>query len=171
MTAAILLPGPSLASLDRVPSADLVIGVKRAAVRFPCHWCAILDSPDLRSTWCDELIGRPRLLTRAAYRPKYTALPGLNVEGLAEFCPLRHDEWTSTAALVLAGFLHAGRIDVYGADFGEGDKLEEFDGFRSPEANYSPQRWQRERAAWDAVADWLKQRGTEVWRRTGDEKK
>jgi hypothetical protein len=130
----------------------------------------MLDSPDLQR-WGDALIGRPRMLTRAAYRPKYTVLPGMNVEGLGEFCPLRHDEWTSTSSLVLAGFLHADRVDVFGADFGEGPSLEEFDGFRPAEANYSPARWDRERAAWDAVVEWLGKRGTEVWRRTGDEKK
>lgn len=169
MNIAVLLPGPSLARLGDLPNADLVIGVKRACLRFGCNWAVILDSPDLRC-YGDRLIGRPKLLTRADYRPRFCALPGANVEGLYDYCPIRYPGsdggwFTSTAALALAGWLHASRVDVYGADFGTAETLAEFDGFVSPEANYTASRWERERGVWNAVADWLRGKGVEVYER------
>lgn len=163
MNAAVLLPGPSLASLEALPAADVLIGVKRAATHWPCDWAIILDIPCLQQH-CPALIGSPQLVTRAAYRPKYTTLAGLDVESLAGFCPVRCDEYTSTAALVLAGYLGAKQITAYGADFGTGESLAEFDGFTSLEANYTPERWARETAAWDRAAAWLSGRGVTVER-------
>jgi hypothetical protein len=161
MRAAVLLPGPSLACLCELPKADLVVGVKRAAIAFRCHHAVILDIPCLKAI-DEKFIGSPSLMTRAAYRSRYTVAGGINVEALADFCPLRCDEWSSVASLGLAGLLHASRIDVYGADFGSGPTMAEYDGFTSPEANYSPERWAREWKAFEAVADWLRGRGCEV---------
>jgi hypothetical protein len=162
--AAILLPGPSLAQLEIVPrGVDVVIGVKRAAVRFVCDWAVVLDIPDL-ITYADRLIARPHLLTRAKYRPKYTSLPGTNFEELGDYCPVllvENGSWASAASLALAGYLGAKRIDAYGADF---NSDREWDGHQSAEPNYTSERWARELKQWNAVADWLAGRGVEVSR-------
>lgn len=122
-----------------------------------------MDIPCLRAH-AAGLLGQPHLVTRGDYRPRYTSLVGVNVEGVMDYCPALDGQWTSTAALALAGFLHADHVDVYGADFGGGNTLAEFDGFVSPEANYTANRWERERAAWDKVSEWLSGRGVTVER-------
>lgn len=157
MTTAILLAGPSLARLESAPDAELVIGVKRAAIRFPSDWCVVLDSPDLRAPWFADVTA-PLLLTRREYRPKYTDRGGTDCEALQALLPHKPTKWgcfSSSAALVLAKFLGAESIDVYGADFGMGDTLAEFDGFVSPEQRYTPDRWEFERHVWDATIDAL----------------
>jgi hypothetical protein len=169
MHTVLLVPGPSLRELERTGgaelllAADLVIGVKRAATRFACHWAVVLDSPDFQK-FGDAFIGRPRMLTRAEYRPKYTLLPGLNFEALSDYCPDIAVEWTSVAGLLLAGLLHADRIDVYGADF---NGLPEWDGYVSPQADYSPRRWERERTQFQQCESWLRDaKGIDVCRAT-----
>lgn len=158
MHIAIFLAGPSLATVGEPPAADLTIAVKRAATRYAADWLVVLDSPDLRANWMKDVIGLPSLLTRGEYRPKYTTAPGINTEELEPAFPhhphLGGTRWgcfSSAAALVLAAHLGATHITAYGADFGEGDTMTEFDGFESPEKNYSAERWHFEHTVWDAT--------------------
>ena len=154
MHAVILLAGPSLANLDTAPVADLTIGVKRAALRFPCDWCVVLDHPDLKSDWFANVTA-PLLLTRREYRPAYTMRDGTDCETLYGLLPHMPTKWacfSSSAALVLAAHLGAETVTAYGADFGESDTLAEFDGYESREKNYTPHRWQFERECWNATA-------------------
>jgi len=153
MNVAILLAGPSLAKLTAAPDADLLIGVKRAALRFPCDWCVVLDIPCLRSDWFRQ-VDAEQYLTRRDYRPKYTTRPGVTCEEMELVYPpsTKAKHWnmfSSSASLVLAKFLGAKRIDVYGADFGQAENDAEFDGYRSPEARYTTDRWELERSVWD----------------------
>lgn len=162
MNIAILLSGPSLADLSDAPIADVTIGVKRAALRFSCDWIVVLDSPDLRSEWFAK-VDAPLLLTRGEYRPKYTTLPGVDCEKLEQTFPhhphlggCRWGTFSSSAALVLAKHLGAKNVDVYGADFGQGKTLAEYDGFESPEKRYTPDRWEFEFGVWNATIEALK---------------
>lgn len=82
----------------------------------------------------------------------------------------RRDEqnrWTmysATAALVLAGELGAEIVDCYGCDMaGELN----YDGTPEPTANRTASRWEREREAFEAAAEWLAGRGVEVIRHHG----
>lgn len=158
MTAAVLATGPSLALLDRLPACDVSIGIKRAAERFACDWAACLDIPLVGQL---QFAGDPKLLTRAAYRPKYTKLPGANVEDLGG--PHRFDLYTVTACLVLAAHLGASDIDVYGCDWAE--NAPDFDGYVPDQMNRGPQRWELERTIWQSTVDWLAARGHRVTRR------
>lgn len=160
MRAALLSLGPSLARLYEPPPANILIGVKKAAKAFRCDWACVLDSPSLLLL-DTAFAGRPRLLTRRAYRPKYTQRDGLDVEAFDGFCPVRHDDYTACAALVLAGYLGATTIDCYGVDWTDAP---DFDGETPPEVNRTPTRWARERAQWDGIVTWLHGRGAEVRR-------
>jgi hypothetical protein len=154
MNFTILLSGPSLRSLKALPVSDGTIAVKRAAMLFPADWLVILDIPDLQAPWVDSVQGEPHLLTRRDYRPKYTRRAGTDCETLEKFLPHMPTAWgcfSSCAALVLAAALGAKTVDAWGADFGDGETLSEFDGFTSPEANYTPARWAHERQIWDRV--------------------
>ena len=158
MNCALLSPGPSLARLTKAPAADVTIAVKRAALPFGCDWLAILDSPALKEY--GGIAPAAQLLTRREYRPKYTVRPGLACEDLA--CPvLMFDLYTATAALALAGYLKATRVDVYGADWTDAP---DFDGHTPAESNRTPQRWALERGVWANVVGWLAGKGCEVVR-------
>ena len=153
MHVAILLAGPSLANLDTAPVADLTIGAKRAALKFPCDWVIVLDRPDLRSDWFKRVTA-PLLLTRREYRPHEATRPGLDCEGLTmPHMPTRWGCFSSSAALALASHLGATRIDAYGADFGEGETQAEYDGYVSPEARYDANRWAFEIDCWNKTAE------------------
>lgn len=124
---------------------ECTIGVKRAATAFLCDWVAILDSPTLAEL-CPMILGSPRLLTRAAYRPKFSTIPGIDVESLSG--PDKFDHWTATAALVLAGNIGANRIDVYGADWTDAPN---FDGSSAGDSDRGPLRWFREIKVWNEI--------------------
>lgn len=166
MRAVVLAPGPSLSLLDEMPADDVSIAIKRAAFYFPqCQWVAILDTPVLHAI-DDQIPAGAKLLTRAEYRPKHTSRAGLDVEALEKWCPVpKIAEFTATAALVLAGFLGAERVDVYGADW---TQQPDFDGHVDPETMMArhPDRWKREGKIWGDIVLWLSHRGCEVVRHT-----
>lgn len=158
MRVALLCCGPSLGRTW--PPArnryDAVIAVNRAAL-LGCDYWACLDSPMLRRF--DDLVpAKPRLLTRAEYRPRFSSRAGWTVEQLAERCPVpKFADYSATAGLVLAGHIGATAVDVFGADW-------------TPEPpapfaeNRSAERFAREREIWDAVVKWLGERGVTVER-------
>src|SRR5205823_5305946 len=117
MKAVILLAGPSLAKLQRIPPCDVSIAVKRAILKFPqADWAVILDKPAMKTIrvpdWC-------RLLSKRHCWPKYADREGTAVEDLG--CPLLADNcFSSSAALALAGYLGATEVEAFGADFGQG---------------------------------------------------
>lgn len=160
MKAVLYCPGPSLSAAPEV-AADVTIGVNRAAIARACDYAAILDSPALKR-FTPHLKGTPRLLTRAEYRPKHTAIPGPTVEEVQAWASaVDVGQYSAVAALALAGWLGAGEVSVYGADWtDEGD----WDGYVPPESNRGQERWGRERRHWDALVAWLMDRGTKVRR-------
>jgi len=154
MTAALICTGPTAVKFPG--GYQLTIGVKRAATGFLCDWVAIIDSPALTEI-CPRLLGSPKLLTRRDYRPKYSAIPGMDVESLSG--PLGFAQWTSVASLSLAAFLGATTIDVYGADW---TSEPDYDGYVPTEMNRSVERWEREIATWNAAVAMLRGKGVKV---------
>jgi hypothetical protein len=150
MNVALLCPGPSLANLTEAPKADVTIGVNRAACRFPCQWWAATDYPLIRD-WQHAVLGDPRLLTKRQtwidlrHRLKFSDV--LLLDSL-ECLVKGWDVKTATASLVLAGTLGATRIDVYGADWTDAP---DFDGTTVVGTDRGAQRWDEERATWNAV--------------------
>jgi hypothetical protein len=150
MNVALLCPGPSLATLEESPPADITIGVNRAACRFPVTWWAATDYPLIRG-WGGAILGNPKLFTRRQtwldVRRRINPPTVMFTEALS--CPVKGwDVKTATAALVLAGNLGATRIDVYGADWTDAP---DFDGVEVVGTDRKPQRWDEERATWHAV--------------------
>jgi hypothetical protein len=156
--AVVLATGPSLKLYDGDHHGP-VIALKRAACAYAADYAAILDGPTLKRLDA-HLIGSPRVLTRGDQAHR-TTRPVLIVEDMAEWCPLPFAEYTATAALVLAGYVGAEEVDVYGADWTDEP---DWDGVEIPEQNRGPQRWERERRLWGEVTDWLGARGIEVTR-------
>lgn len=154
MLAAILNPGPSLANLATAPSADLLICVNRAACRFPTAWWVAMD---FQLFTAHQPIGDPQLVTRAAYRPKYTTRPGIDAEALSG--PKSFDVFSSTTALVLAAHLGATKVNVYGYD---ATNAPDFDGVTPCESKRTDERWEHEARIWNDVRDWMVSRGIEV---------
>lgn len=161
MQICILCPGPSLADLTTPPTADLTIGVNRAVLKFACDWWAALDYQTFTR---DTPLGNPRLFTRAEYRHK-TARTGIDAEDLFGLLPREKVNWplyTSTASLLLAAYLGAKQIDVYGADWtlNSGD----FDGVTPGDSRRNEHRWAVEMVIWSRLTNWLDEHGTTVKR-------
>jgi hypothetical protein len=167
MHAIILCPGPSLATYA-AHSADLVIGVNRAALAHECNVWATLDYPMIRDN-ADKLLGRPNLLTRRQTLIDIARRPARlqrfaevrMVDDLDDFCPptLGYGRFSSAAALIYAAERGATQIDVYGADWaGTAD----FDGVNAGE-NRGAARWQAEAELWlGHLVPWLAHRGVKV---------
>lgn len=168
MKAVILAPGPSLARCPR-PSAEVVIGVNRAAAFIGCSIWAALDSPLIQHHG-REVVGSPTLFTRrasfdslarhgdpwgSAYRPVCYA------EDLACSVP-RWDLYTLTASLVLAQSLGAASVEVYGCDWTDAP---DWDNARTVDQNRGEARWELERSIYAEVTAWLESRGCEVAKR------
>lgn len=166
MNAHVLCPGPSLSAYR--PGAEVVtVGVNRAAVAFSCDYAVMLDSPALKR-YDRQLAGEPRLLTRAAYRPRFSKRPGPTVEELAAWCPLDFAQYSATAAIVLAGWMEAEAVSVYGADWTD---EADWDGYSDPDRNRGSSRWDRERRLWWDVVEWLDGKGCSVSRVTNEQAK
>lgn len=170
MNAAILCPGPSLASLSTVPAADLVIGVNRAALRFACtDWCCC-DLPAIEQ-WHESVIdgqrGAPTLISGMEavdnLRDRKVIWRGevFDRRRMLDYCPheINWVMFSFTTAIVYAGYREAKRIDIYGCDWkGTAD----FDGAEAGK-NRSDERWELERAiVARRLVPWLAERGVEV---------
>ena len=170
MKAAVLCPGPSLATAYKGRGDyDRVLGVNRGVWRDPgCDWwVATDDAPfvQLPMRWwtmrhtADILRGTGRTLTGGTIAEYET-------EWEAERVPyeLGGASWgtfTSTAALVRAYLDGAKQIDVYGYD---ATNAADFDGANLPTNTRDAQRWEHEAAVWGVVTRWLAERGCEVRR-------
>lgn len=85
----------------------------------------------------------------------------VTTEELRDGCPVpSFGLYTATAALVLLARLGATRVSVYGADWTDAP---DFDGVAAGE-NRTETRWNRERAIWGEVVEWMRGRGCEVER-------
>lgn len=164
MRAVILCPGPSLARYLAAPvGADLTIGVNRAAEAVACDWLAAIDCGVVAQM---PIKGRPALFTSAKTWSRALA-DGAAPSRFEEI--LLHEEiqfttscpaspgWKTfsiTTALVLAEFLQATEIELFGADWlGVAD----WDGSVPPEAAHtrSDARWGAEKHKFGHVLRWL----------------
>lgn len=162
--AVILCPGPSLANFiaSGKPQAlgEIRIGVNRAAEAVACSWMVAADA---EAAAAFEPIGTPALFTteQSAKRltigslAKYTTVLTFDEVGRRTSCPAQHGwrRFSLLAAMVLAEYLYARRIEVYGTDWnGE----EDWDGTIPLNPNRTEHRWQQEQAGFDRVTDWLR---------------
>src|SRR5437016_5928842 len=128
MRAVILCPGPSLAALPAAvwpAGAGVIIGVNRAAAYRACGWWAFVDSPVFAAV---KPAGLPRVFTTAEslrtlskgdHRARLMAHApmALDAAALRFQLSLGWSIYSAPAALCLAAFLGATKIDVYGADW------------------------------------------------------
>lgn len=162
MQIGILCPGPSLASIDSLPTCDLSIAVNRAALRFACDWWAALDSQTFTR---DEssIKGDPKLFTRAEYRHK-TKRGGMDLEELDGLLPrnrINYPLFTLPSSMVLAAWLGAKAIDIYGCDW---TNAPDFDGIKPSDSRRNEHRWSAESVLFGRVQDWLLGLGITVTR-------
>jgi len=164
MHAVVLCPGPSLRRYLAAPvGADLTIGVNRAAEAVRCDWLAAIDCGIVSHM---KIKGNPALFTSSKTWGRALA------EGAApsRFCEvLSHEEirftttcpaspgwkvFSITTALVLAEFLQATEIELFGADW---NGIADWDRTIPPNATQtrSPNRWSAERHKFDHVLKWL----------------
>lgn len=182
MTAAIVCPGPSLATCDpRDISADVVIGVNRGIKYVPCDCWAFTDfarfcDPDLiesidrtpelltnestvnlLTVEADERLRRHRIVTHESLLP--TVPPSID-----------WPKYTACAALVYAAS-KARTILCYGVDHSD---AADFDGHRyhkflDPKRQLtirgddrSESRWRKEIPIWNDLVEWLGKQGVTV---------
>ncbi len=165
MKAAILAPGPSLSLLDAPPAADILIGVNRAILRFPCQWLAAMDYTTLKQLH-REGATMPSLFTREAtwanVKHKFGPFPQfITTDQIAIPVP-RWALKTAPAALVLAAHLGASEIEVFGADWAV--DAPDYDGFLIDGTERDQKRWDDEAAIWNDVVVYLAERGVKTCR-------
>jgi hypothetical protein len=177
MNAAVLCPGPSLASIDpgSIADYDLIVGVNRAPL--------IVESRKLFVDWWCFGDARIFLKCDLGYYPRVFASQRAvgdvcragrmddlvrkysvhEWESLAErYSPcLSWAEWTATAALICAASEGATSIGVYGADWTDAPDA---DGVQMPENDRSENRWRNEGATWDCVVKELGTMGVTIRR-------
>jgi len=173
MNAILLCPGPSLAEYQP-QTADLTVGVNRAACFSPCDvWVA--GDPPLIQQQHEWVIGAPELITSTDGLHVYQTFPrdfGVPLwrgacrcwTEMLGYCPHALDwvMFSATAALIYCGWRGARRIDVYGADWKP--LAADFDGVQAGK-NRSMDRFTLESNIWqNRLVPWLATRGVEVLR-------
>jgi len=167
MNAAILCPGPSLSA---VTQADLVdydirLGVNRAPLQIAVEYWCVLDYPIIRD-YRQQVLGNPSLMTHSTtwndIRGKVAPFPvRIPLENVEAWYGRKYERRTTPSAMLLAGYLGAETIDIYGDD-----KTSEpdWDGFQTAETALarSIERWQSEKRDCDAITEFLAARGIEV---------
>ena len=176
MRAAILCPGPSLQYYLRVrPPADVFIGVNEAVEAAHCHWWSCVDwEPFTRHTPIGDPvrftkeINRRRVLyhlkvpenehrTSEQYRG-WLLHEEVSGGARATTCP-PDGKWgarSAMAAIVLAEWLGAGEIVMYGADM---DGRDSYNGAPEHAVSRSARRWKEELEKLTAIVDWLQANG------------
>ena len=160
MRVALLSAGPSLSSSFHPDAAphDVRIGVNTAASLFACDWWSCADQHRFAEI---EPVGTPRLFTIDA---EYHKMQSRNGDKVAKFevqgwksvfadvsAPSIWQNFSATSALVLARWLGATHLDVYGVDMTgvtccAGETM-------APQRKQS--RWERERDLWAEIVNWL----------------
>lgn len=178
MRAAILCPGPSLQHyLYARPDYDVTVGVNRAVTVARCQWWSCTDWEPF--TWFTPIEGTaPVKFAPEINRRRYLYHVGIPEaeHGKPEHCKgwLLHEEiaygarpttcprkgkwrcFSSLSALVLAEWLGATEIVMYGADMIGGD---DFDGPPAYRATRTDYRWQNEINKLSKIAAWLEESG------------
>lgn len=170
MTVAILCPGPSLEKCGAL-SADVTIGVNRAASFVRCDYVAAVDYPVIEK-WGDGF-GDAKWLTNqssfdhlARQDHPFARRETVTTDWLRRnYYDTRDFPWTIfsfTSALVFAAYLGATEVDIYGADWaGESD----WDGVAGAEpGKRNDDRWRGERALFEKVKAWMEVQGVHVSR-------
>lgn len=164
MKAVVLCPGPSLADLKSLPQSDVSIGVNRAVLAHHCDWLVAGDYPFLREY--DFGYTLKLFTSRATKVPRPERFSQvLHNEDLSFPQPPAWRSKSVTLALVLAAYLGATQIDLFGADMaGTAD----WDGHEYQMRGYppgqaqrdrSPQRWDLERVLLSETIQMLSDRG------------
>ena len=171
MNAAILCPGPSLLdTFDAAKPHGLLIAVNRAAMVTQVDWWVFSD----QHVWTDNAPpGTPKIFTRQSIVDSYKHWPvfqnheRLTFEEVAQTHPdtYRWRIFSATAAMVLACYLGATTINVYGSDMAGTD---EYDGPPEHEVNRSDGRWRKEAAIVQSTMGHLAERGATVNRITSN---
>lgn len=149
MTANVLCPGPSLATVEVVP-ADFTIGVNRAATFKGCDiWCS-LDFDFIKHQH-EKILGNPILLTckdsiRILARDTAFVWRGIVkfISELIPWMPADHqNNWplfSMTSAIVYAAHAGASEVNLWGCDW---KGTSDYDGAQAG-SNRTPQRWSQE---------------------------
>ncbi len=177
MKALILCPGPSLrAYLANPVGGDVVIAVNRAAEAVAADWLCAIDADALLGFRPE---GRPRIFTTAQSMTRFRSeQPGraskfsmLSFEALYHQLAIprapRWDMFSATAALVLAHWLGASEIEIFGCDWrGEND----WDGTPPGRpGSRSISRWKSEQHKFHHIASALSRLGCTIRRHTLEE--
>lgn len=186
-TIAILSSGPSLLKFDPSERFDLRIGVNRAATVHACDWWVAGDEQAIWRHTKDPdaerqglVIGHPGVFTlspawaavmhgdRALFDSFREWLNWDSDKPRALCPPTEWDCWSAGAAIVLAAYLGATELHLFGYDMaGEQD----FAGYNDPgRSRYNPIRWERERRIMPVLLDWIAGRGCRVVNRSGERK-
>lgn len=171
MRIALLSAGPSLNRFDESEPYDLRIAVNTAAARHRCDWWSVGDH---RPYLDIDALGKDALRI-FMMGPEIGHLESLGVilgdramawSELKGLCPVVNwDEFSATAAVVLAVQLGATAIDCYGCDMhGTKDYAGRSDIGGRPTVRSEDDRWPKERRIWNALMDWLESLGIAVRR-------
>jgi hypothetical protein len=169
MNVAIACPGPSLSAVTQADlnGYDAVIAVNRAALHVEATCWAVLDYPLIRDDRA-TVLGNPILLTHSTtwqdIRRKVPRFPAVvMLEDVEAWYGQKYERRTTPAAMLLAGYLGASRIDLYGDDK---TPAPDYDGFQTAETGLArlPSRWASEQKDCDAITAFLKRGGCEVVR-------
>lgn len=150
MRVALLSPGPSLALYPGRAGFDSIIAVNRAAIVHCADFWSIGDYENF-VRYEPELAAVPTIWTHHDTLRRIERRASGSLKALL-YHRSERERWTifsGTAALKLAIGLGADRVDCYGVDMC-GEK--NFDGTDEAGACRTPERWERERAAWDSIA-------------------
>ena len=169
MTAAVLCPGPSLASLIDRPVCDVVIAVNRAALHpIRCDWWAFTDDRVFRNY---PLGHRPKYFTTQETERRAKISGDLTYEALMPLYSATRTGWTMytmDAAMILAAHLGAKLIKLYGCDW-SGTK--DFDGHKYKWHDTDPiqqqrvdERWKREKIIYIRTKELLAEKGVVIER-------
>jgi hypothetical protein len=170
LNAAILCPGPSLQSCGAI-SADVTIGINRAASFVPCDWVAAVDYPVV-TQWGDSFGGAKWLTNQNSIthlereKHPWAWREHVTTDFLRRnFHDTRDFPWTIfsfTSALVFAAYLGATTVEIYGADWAG---VADWDGVESAEpGKRDEQRWDGERKLFHKVESWMQSKGITVTR-------
>ncbi len=176
MRAALLCPGPSLRAYpgrEGQGGFDLVIGVNRVATLHPVDVWACGDWPLIEQER-GRVLGEPTLFVAASgaaqlrdHSPagpwpfKTIEFEQLEQGGFATSAGPQWNLFSTTAALMFAGWVGATRIDCYGIDW---RGTLDWDGTAAG-GNRSPERWQLEKdLCQNVLLPWLGRRGVEIKR-------